>query len=48
MAYKASDLVKDLSEFIAQYGNLEVVNEDDESVKLEFNDDGEEEVFVIS
>lgn len=48
MAYKASDLIVDLREFMRQYGDLEVVNEDDEQVKLEYNEDGDEPVFILA
>lgn len=45
---KASELIEDLKTLIEERGDLEVVNEDNEGVMVEYNNDDEEEVFVIA
>lgn len=44
---KASELIADLRTLIQERGDLEVVNAEDESVMIVFNDTDGDAVFVI-
>lgn len=47
----ASELIKDLRTLVEEYGDLEVVNDTDESVMVKFSaadeDGGDEDVFLV-
>jgi|KBSMisStandDraft_5_1062788.scaffolds.fasta_scaffold8096875_1 hypothetical protein len=46
----ASDLIEDLRELISRHGDLQVVDDQDHQVGVEFNDDDPDAdaVFVVS
>jgi hypothetical protein len=45
---RASELVDKLQDLIREHGDLEVVNDQDEEVDVEFNQDSADPVFVIA
>jgi hypothetical protein len=45
---RISDLIEDLQMFMDQHGDLEVVDDEDGAVVVEYNEDGPFPVIVIS
>ena len=45
---KASELIADLRTLIQERGDLPVVMDDDSDAMIEYNDDNDEPVFVVS
>lgn len=44
----ASELINTLATLIEQYGDLDVIADDETAVEVEFNSDDEPPVFVIT
>lgn len=45
---KLSEAIQELQDLKTTHGDLELVDDDDNSVDFEFNDDGDDQVIVVA